>query len=333
MGQDTKPAASVQTTTTDGVNENNAESLLLASFAESDESNAGTRETTTTPESNAGEVNDATDTDATDTVDENDSGNNEMDNKDTDSTDDSTSETDNPFEKSARGWQKRVNKLTAQKKAKDDEIELLKREIQELKSGRSSTQQQQPKAKNPVDDVSSLEQLDDLANRTRAERDKVLEMLSTDAPDFEVGDEIYTREQILGYLKILNADLDEAIPTKRKALSFQAEVQSKAKANDDLIAKNFPDFKEGSAEDEWIKEQLSDQFFEANKKILLHYAWRGLTQSQVETKYKADRAKATKKLPSAPATSASVSPASHSNLISKDGSLDRGFAAKLLFEN
>lgn len=332
MGQEeTKPAASVQTTTTDELNEHNAESMLMASFAESDDSQPATDGNDDTTQQTS-DVSNGNDEDSSAPQDET----KEDDNPNGDDTHDSKNETDDdPFVKSAKGWQKRVNKLTAQKKAKDDEIELLKREIQELKSGRSQPQQQTKSAKNPVDDINDLDKLDEFTTRTRVERDKVLEMLSSDAPDFEIGNEIYTREQILGYLKILNSDLDEAIPARRKSLSHAAMLQQKSKENDALIAKNFPDFKEGSAEDEWIKEQLSDQFFEANKKILLHYAWKGLTLSQVEAKYKGKSATtSTKKvLPPAPASSASSPRISASNVVSKDGSLNRDFAAKLLFQD
>ena len=325
MGQEDQPASLEQKTKPNELNEHNAESLLMASFAEDDDVQPATEETDTTPENQ--EENSEENGETTTTEEQ---GNDEGENDE-----DGEPNQDNPFEKSAKGWQKRINKLTAQKKAKDDEIELLKREIQELKSGRSQPQQQTKSAKNPVDDINDLDKLDEFTTRTRIERDKVLEMLSSDEPDFEIGDEIYTREQILGYLKILNSDLDEAIPARKKSLSYAAMLQEKSKENDALIAKNFPDFKEGSAEDEWIKEQLSDQFFEANKKILLHYAWKGLTLSQVEAKYKDKSATtSTKKvLPPAPASSASSPRISASNVVSKDGSLNRDFAAKLLFQD
>ena len=328
MPNGNNPVSSEQQTKSDELNVNNAESLLMASFADqSDDQPVKDKETADA--SNQQEVSEEnTDDSVTSTEPSNEEAEEQNGESDSDE-----GVNDNPFEKSAKGWQKRVNKLTAQKKAKDDEIELLKREIQELKSGRSMAEKQQPKpAKNPVDDINDLAKLDEYLTQTRVERDKVLEMLSTDAPDFEVGDTVYTREQILGYLKILNSDLDEAIPARRKSLAFGAEVKAKAEANDALIAKNFPDFKEGSAEDEWIKEQLSDQFFEANKKILLHYAWRGLTLSQVESKYKAERAsKVAKAVPPAPTSSASASVSSTKRAILQDGSVDRNFAMRNLF--
>lgn len=236
----------------------------------------------------------------------------------------------NPFERSARGWQKRVDKLTAQKKAKDDRIRELESEIEALKSGRSEHKHENTQQENPVERIATVEELDKYAADTRAERDKVLALLSSPDPDFEIGGQVYTREQVAGYLKILNADLDERIPAKRGQLSFGSALAEKAKENDALIAKTFPDFKEGSAEDEWINEQLSDKFFEANKKVLLHYAWRGLAASKIEAKYREKRAgkgAARTIPPAAPSDSAQV--AQKPDAFNEDGSVKLDFASKM----
>lgn len=236
----------------------------------------------------------------------------------------------NPFERSARGWQKRVDKLTAQKKAKDDRIRELESEIEALKSGRSEHKHENTQQGNPVERIATVEELDKYAADTRAERDKVLALLSSPDPDFEIGGNVYTREQVAGYLKILNADLDERIPAKRGQLSFGSTLAEKAKENDALIAKTFPDFKEGSAEDEWINEQLSDRFFEANKKVLLHYAWRGLAASKIEAKYREKRAgkgAARNVPPAAPSDSAQV--AQKPDAFNEDGSVKLDFASKM----
>lgn len=234
----------------------------------------------------------------------------------------------NPFLKSARGWQKRVDKLTARNKAQENEIELLKREIQELKSGSSSPQKP---AQNPLDDISDIDKLDDYAKKIQNERDAVLNLLSSDSPDFEIGGNVYTREQIAGYLKTLNSDLESAIPSKKRKLALSKQISDKTAENEKLISQTFPDFKEGSAEDEWIKEQLSDPLWEANKKILLHYAWRGLTTSQIEAKYRTKRADKAKKTlpPSAPASSFAGN--DKPSPINKDGSINLNFAATNLF--
>ena len=340
-------AASEPNKNSDDVSESNALQRLSAALA--DEGNpSDVSDTNTNPEpdnpnanENKGENSEGKESKKPDENDDgksDENGENGSDENDTDNPDGEEDEADkaaekNPFEKSARGLLKRVDKLTARNKAKDDEIESLKREIQELKSGRQQPEDNKG-AKSLVEEIKDSKQLDDFAAQTRSERDKVLNMLASDAPDFDVGGEVYTRDQLASYLKVLNKDLDENIPNKRKALSLDAEIQAKISENDNLIKETFPEFKEGSAEDKWIEQQLSDRLFDANKKILLHYAWRGLGVSKIEAQYRQKRetAKSAKSVPAAPADSAAPNVSDLSKAIHKDGSIDKDFAAKHLFD-
>lgn len=239
----------------------------------------------------------------------------------------------NPFLKSARGWQKRIDKLTARNKAKDDEIERLKSEIELLKSGRTTPEK---KAANPVDNLADESSLEEYAAKVRSERDSLLAMLSSPDPDFEIGGQVYSREQLAAYLKNLNSDLDERLPERRNILAQKRKIEDAKAKNEELIASVFPDFKEGSAEDSWINEQLNDPLFEANKKALMHYAWRGLMSVKIAEKFKDKRAENSARKPN-PAPVLSVpEPVSARRApklaISRDGSIDMNFAAQNLFD-
>lgn len=189
----------------------------------------------------------------------------------------------NKFENQAYGWQKRIGKLTAQKKQALAEIDELKRQIDELKSKKPQ------KPADPVDALVSQEEIDAYAAQVAEERQSALRLLASTDDSFEVGGATYSRDDILRYVDSLDAVLQQRLPARSKALRDKSFIEAKSAEMQRQAEQAFDWYADkDSAGRKWVDEQLADPELTANLRVLLAYAYEGLTVNGIRKKYAAN---------------------------------------------
>lgn len=189
----------------------------------------------------------------------------------------------NKFENQAYGWQKRIGKLTAQKKQALAEIDELKRQIDELKSKKPQ------KPADPIDALASQEEIDAYAAQVAEERQSALRLLASPDESFEVSGATYSRDDILRYLESLDSVLQQRLPARAKALRDKSMLDAKSAEMQRHAEQSFDWYADkDSAGRKWVDEQLADPDLTANLRVLLAYAYEGLTVNGIRKKYAAN---------------------------------------------
>lgn len=183
----------------------------------------------------------------------------------------------NDFEKMAFGFKKRIGKITAQKKAKDAEIDALKAEIKKLKSSKSSA--------SSIEDLDSLESAQTLLEKTKSERREMLKLLSSSEDEIEISGKLYPRSEVVSYVEKLSEAIDEKIPSRILSLKKSEALSAKKEKIEELAKQTFKELEdEDSPMSRWVRAQMEDENFEANKLMLLAYAFKGLNVSKLREK-------------------------------------------------
>lgn len=239
----------------------------------------------------------------------------------------------NKFEESAYGLQKRIGKLTAQKKAAYEEVEALKSQLAELQkkvAGRGAGAGARP---DPIEDANSEEELEKYAQFSRAERDAAIRLLSSQEDEFELGGKVYTRAQIVDYLESVNDALEYKIPARKAKLAAKSALESKRARMAEEARKSFDwAADENSVGSQWVKAQLADPDLEANLPMLLGYAFEGLGVTKIRKNFATQKAK--RRPADSPATPPPSAPAkAQPSFRRPDGSFDKELALTNLWKD
>lgn len=239
----------------------------------------------------------------------------------------------NKFEESAYGLQKRIGKLTAQKKAAYEEVEALKSQLAELQkkvAGRGADAGARP---DPIEDANSEEELEKYAQFSRAERDAAIRLLSSQEDEFELGGKVYTRAQIVDYLESVNDALEYKIPARKAKLAAKSALESKRARMAEEARKSFDwAADENSVGSQWVKAQLADPDLEANLPMLLGYAFEGLGVTKIRKNFATQKAK--RRPADSPATPPPSAPkGAQSSFRRPDGSFDKELALTTLWKD
>ena len=239
----------------------------------------------------------------------------------------------NKFEESAYGLQKRIGKLTAQKKAAYEEVEALKSQLAELQkkvAGRGAGAGARP---DPIEDANSEEELEKYAQFSRAERDAAIRLLSSQEDEFELGGKVYTRAQIVDYLESVNDALEYKIPARKAKLAAKSALESKRSRMAEEARKSFDwAADENSVGSQWVKAQLADPDLEANLPMLLGYAFEGLGVTKIRKNFATQKAK--RRPADSPATPPPSAPkGAQPSFRRPDGSFDKELALKTLWKD
>lgn len=239
----------------------------------------------------------------------------------------------NKFEESAYGLQKRIGKLTAQKKAAYEEVEALKSQLAELQkkvAGRGAGAGARP---DPIEGANSEEELEKYAQFSRAERDAAIRLLSSQEDEFELGGKVYTRAQIVDYLESVNDALEYKIPARKAKLAAKSALESKRARMAEEARKSFDwAADENSVGSQWVKAQLADPDLEANLPMLLGYAFEGLGVTKIRKNFATQKAK--RRPADSPATPPPSAPkGAQPSFRRPDGSFDKELALTNLWKD
>lgn len=239
----------------------------------------------------------------------------------------------NKFEESAYGLQKRIGKLTAQKKAAYEEVEALKSQLAELQkkvAGRGAGAGARP---DPIEDANSEEELEKYAQFSRAERDAAIRLLSSQEDEFDLGGKVYTRAQIVDYLESVNDALEYKIPARKAKLAAKSALESKRARMAEEARKSFDwAADENSVGSQWVKAQLADPDLEANLPMLLGYAFEGLGVTKIRKNFATQKAK--RRPADSPATPPPSAPkGAQPSFRRPDGSFDKELALTNLWKD
>ncbi len=239
----------------------------------------------------------------------------------------------NKFEESAYGLQKRIGKLTAQKKAALEEVEALKSQLAELRAKAAKGGGEAREASDPLESLDSQEDIDEYAQSLRSERDAALKLLASGEEEFEVGGRAFTRERVAEYLESVNRALELKVPARRKAVAEKAAAAAR-RADMEKMARETFDWAsdENSAGSQWVRAQLSDPELSSNLPMLLGYAYEGLGVTKIRKNYQ-DRAAAKKRGQPAPTPPPAGGNAGAPSLRNADGSFNQELAKQLLWKD
>ena len=190
----------------------------------------------------------------------------------------------NPFEKAALGWRKRVDKLTYQKKARDEKIERLEEEIRSLKKRQSSG------ASDRLENISTMEELEDYKLSLKSEKRKMLSLLEGGDDEVVIDGKEYSRRDVLGYIDRLDDILDSGIPKRAEGIRTRSVKAKKRSEIEELAKKKFPELQnEDSPMSRWVAEQMESEFLHENLPMLLAYAFNGLEVNRLREKVAAKK--------------------------------------------